>query len=41
MRKVMILAIAVVIALGVLDLTYREGPQPDEVFPIANHGIWN
>ena len=41
MKKILLLiTVLAVIALGVLNITYQE-PVPDEVFPIANHGIWN
>ena len=41
MKKILLLvSVLAVIALGVLNMTYQES-APDEVFPIANHGIWN
>ena len=40
MRKViMFLAILAVIALAVLNLTYKFGPEPDEVYQMANRHI--
>ena len=40
-RAVLILSVLAVIAMAVLNLTYQDGPEPDVVYPIANHGIWN
>jgi len=39
MRKLMIAAILLVVALAVLDLTYEAGPEPDVVCPMANRHI--
>ena len=40
MRKaVMILSVLAVIALTVLNLTWRFGPEPDIVCPMANRNI--
>ena len=40
-RAVLILSVLAVIAMAVLNLTYQDSPEPDVVYPIANHGIWN
>lgn len=40
-KAVLILSVLAVIAMAVLNLTYQDGPEPDVVYPIANHGIWN
>ena len=40
MRKVIMwVSILSVIALAVLNLTYQFGPEPDEVYPMANRWI--
>ena len=37
-----VVCLLVVLALGVLNLAYDFGPEPDEVFPMANQHIeWN
>ena len=41
MKKILLAAVMLVIALTVLNLTVPTGPDPDVVYPIANHGIWN
>ena len=43
MRKaLLVVSILAVIALSVLNLTYQDGIEPDEVFPMANqHITWN
>ena len=39
---IMVVAILAVIALAVLNLTYQDGIEPDEVFTMANQRItWN
>ena len=39
MRKLMILAILAVVALGILNLTYEDGVKPDEVYEFSNRNI--
>ena len=39
MKKLMILAILVVTALAILDLTYGERVEPDEVYEMTNKKI--
>ena len=40
MQKIVLaIAVAAVIALVVLNLTWKEGPEPDAVFPMANQHI--
>ncbi|MCR5565993.1 MAG: hypothetical protein K6F61_04015 [Clostridiales bacterium] len=39
MRKLMILAILLVTAMAIVDLTYREGFEPDEVYEMCNKRI--
>ena len=40
MRRVaMILAILLAVAAAVADLTYKEGPEADEVYEMANKNI--
>ena len=39
MRKLMIVAILLAMALAVLDLTYDAGLEPDVVCPMANRNI--
>ena len=40
MRKaLLVVSILAVIALAVLNLTYRFGPEPDVVIPMANRNI--
>lgn len=38
-RVAMWLSILTVVALAVLNLTYRFGPEPDAVYPMANQKI--
>ena len=38
-KAMMILAILAVIALAVLNLTYKDGPEPDIECPMANRNI--
>ena len=38
-KKLMILAILAVVALTVLNLVYKEGPEPDIECPMANRHI--
>ena len=38
-RFLMVAAIILVVALAVLNLTYPFGPEPDEVYPMANRHI--
>lgn len=38
-KKLMILAILAVVALTVLNLVYKEGPEPDIECPMANRNI--
>ena len=41
MKKLMIVCLAVALFMVVLDATYSERIEPDEVFPMANkHIIW-
>ena len=41
-KVIMWLSIIAVIALAVLNLTYRDGIEPDSVHPFANqHITWN
>lgn len=38
----MILPVLAILALSVLELTYKDGPEPDAVFPMCNQRIeWN
>ena len=40
-RKLMFICLAVALFMAVLDATYSERIEPDEVFPMANqHIIW-
>ena len=40
MRKaLLVVSILAVVALGILNLTYRFGPEPDVVIPMANQHI--
>ena len=39
MRKLMIAAILLAVLMAVLDLTYKEGIEPDVVCPMANRNI--
>lgn len=39
MRKLMIVAILVVVALTALNLFYEDGIKPDAVYPMANRNI--
>lgn len=43
MRKgVMVALMLVLTALTVLNLTYKDGPEPDEVYDMCNkHIVWN
>lgn len=38
-KAVMVIAILMVIALALVDFTYKEGPKPDAVYPMANQRI--
>lgn len=41
MRKLMIVCVALALIMAVLDATYSERIEPDEVFPMANkHIVW-
>ena len=41
MKKLMIICVLVALAMAVLDATYCERIEPDEVFPMANqHIVW-
>ena len=41
-KVIMWISILAVITLAVLNLTYRFGPEPDEIFPMANrHITWD
>ena len=41
MRKLMIVCVAFALIMAVLDATYSERIEPDEVFPMANqHIVW-
>jgi len=39
MRKLMILAILLVTALAIMDLSYDDSIKPDEEFPFVNRNI--
>ena len=40
MRKaLLVVSMLAVVALGILNLTYRFGPEPDVVIPMANRNI--
>ena len=40
MRKaLLVVSILAVVALGILNLTYRFGPEPDVVIPMANQHL--
>ena len=40
-RKLMIVCVALALIMAVLDATYSERIEPDEVFPMANkHIVW-
>lgn len=40
-KVIMWISIIAVIALAVLNLTYKDGPEPDEVYTIENqHIVW-
>ena len=43
MKKILLtISVLAVIGLAVLNLTYQFGPEPDEVYPMANQQIiWN
>lgn len=42
MRKLMIFAILVVIAMAIVDLTYDDRIKPDRVYDMANrHIVWH
>ena len=38
-RKLMILSILAVVALVILNLVYKEGPEPDAEYQMANRNI--
>ena len=40
-KKLMIICLIIALAMAVLDATYSERIEPDEVFPMANqHIVW-
>lgn len=40
MRKfLLVFSVLALVTMAVLELTYKDGPEPDEVYPMANQHI--